>query len=77
MLFRKGEDFRIICQNALNGTPFIIQTIFNDICIFLYVSKVISDILLTHYQTVIFDVFKIFGVKVFLPTKWNIATFDN
>ena len=77
MLFRKGEDFRIICQNALNGTPLIIQTIFNDICIFLYVSKAIFDILLTHYQTVIFDAFKIFGVNVFLPIEWNIAAFDN
>ena len=77
MLLRKGEDFRIICQNAVNGTPFIIQTVFNDVCIFLYVGKVISDIFLTQYQTLIFDAFKIVGVKVFLPIEWNIATFDN
>ena len=77
MLLCKGKNFSIICQYTVQCTPFIIQTILNNICKFLYISKMVSDISFAHNKAIILYVFKIFFIKTYLPIEWNIATFDN
>ena len=68
----KAEIIPVILQNALKSAILIVQTVFNYVCIFLYILKVFSDIALTHNKTIIPDAVTVFFRKVFFPVKRNI-----